>query len=161
VKGDFDDQTLEMIAESGCKFCFMHSLSIPPHPDMILPLDQRPIELLKEWGEIRIERLMKLGFAAEDIIFDPGIGFGKSPHQNMEILRCTDELKVLGVPIMIGHSRKSYIRSFSAEEAHNRDIETIAISLALKDKVDFLRVHNVHDHMRSFVAHEIFYSGKS
>ena len=57
---------------------------------------------------------------------------------------------------MIGHSRKTYINAFSQVNASDRDIETIAISSTLKGKVDFLRVHNVEDHMRFLVAHENF-----
>jgi 2-amino-4-hydroxy-6-hydroxymethyldihydropteridine diphosphokinase/dihydropteroate synthase len=154
VKGKFDDETLKMIAQSGCKFCCMHSLSIPPSPEKILPLDQNPMNLLKEWGIKLIDRLLGLGFSQENIILDPGIGFGKSAYQNIEILRNVGELKDLGTKVMVGHSRKSYIGSFSSAHAKDRDIETIATSLALKNKVDFLRVHNVKDHMRFFVSYE-------
>ena len=77
-------------------------------------------------------------------------------YQSIEILQNIKELKDLGIKVMIGHSRKSYINAFSQAIAFNRDIETIAISSILKGKVDFLRVHNVEDHMKFLVAHEIF-----
>ena len=160
VKGEFDDYTLSAIANAGCKFCFMHSIGIPPNQDKIIPSNQRSINVIIEWGKYFIERLLKLGFSLESIILDPGIGFGKSAYQNIELLRCAAELKQLGALVMIGHSRKSYIQAFSSEvTANERDIETIALSLALKDKVDFLRVHNVKDHMRAFVAHDIVNGG--
>ena len=58
---------------------------------------------------------------------------------------------------MTGRIKKKYIQAFSEEaNAHDRDIETIAISLAIAGKVDFLRVHNVRDHMRALVAHSVF-----
>lgn len=160
VKGDFDDKSLQLLANAGCKFCFTHSLGVPPRPDKIMPLNQSPINLIKEWGKRSIDRLLKLGFSLNSIILDPGIGFGKSLYQNIEILRHIEELKEVGVPIMSGHSRKSYIKGFSLESADKRDIETIAISLFLKDKVDFLRIHNVKDHMRALVAHEVCSQGK-
>jgi 2-amino-4-hydroxy-6-hydroxymethyldihydropteridine diphosphokinase/dihydropteroate synthase len=138
----------------------MHSISIPPSKDRIIPSNQRPTEVIIEWGKYFIERLLKLGFSLESIILDPGIGFGKSAYQNIELLRYAAELKHLGALVMIGHSRKSYIQTFSSEaNASERDIETIALSLALKDKIDFLRVHNVKDHMRAFVAHDIANGG--
>ena len=138
----------------------MHSIGIPPNQDKIIPSNQRSINVIIEWGKYFIERLLKLGFSLESIILDPGIGFGKSAYQNIELLRCAAELKQLGALVMIGHSRKSYIQAFSSEvTASERDIETIALSLALKDKVDFLRVHNVKDHMRAFVAHDIVNEG--
>lgn len=157
VKGDFDNRTLKSIAEKGCKLCFMHSLSIPPNQELILSLEHRPISLIKEWGKQSIERLLNIGFFQENIIIDPGIGFGKSSYQNIEILRYVQELRSLDVQIMVGHSRKSYIQAFSTVDAKNRDIETIATSLALKDKVDFLRVHNVRNHMRFFTTYQNFH----
>jgi 2-amino-4-hydroxy-6-hydroxymethyldihydropteridine diphosphokinase / dihydropteroate synthase len=157
VKGDFDNRTLKSIAEKGCKLCFMHSLSIPPNQELILSLEHRPISLIKEWGKQSIKRLLNIGFSQENIILDPGIGFGKSSYQNIEILRYVQELRSLDVQIMVGHSRKSYIQAFSTVDAKNRDIETIATSLALKDKVDFLRVHNVRNHMRFFTTYQNFH----
>jgi 2-amino-4-hydroxy-6-hydroxymethyldihydropteridine diphosphokinase/dihydropteroate synthase len=159
VKGDFDDQTLQLIARHGSKFCAMHSLSIPPRRDKVLPSDQNPIDIIKTWGEQSIEKLMKLGFTADNIILDPGIGFGKSYAQNRKILQSVREFKKLGVQIMIGHSRKSFMQFFSSEKAAERDIETIAISFALKENIDFLRVHNIKDHIRFFAAHACFNPG--
>lgn len=156
VKGELDEDTLKFIAERNCKLCLMHSLSIPPTKEIIIPLAKRPIDVIKEWGKLSVDRLLNLGFSLDQIVLDPGIGFGKSIYQNIEILQNTQELKDLGAKVMIGHSRKSYINAFSQTSAANRDIETIAISSALKGKVDFLRVHNVADHMRFLVVHENF-----
>ncbi len=158
VKGKLDDDTLKFLAKKNCKLCLMHSLSVPPLEEMIIPLEKRPMDVIKEWGKFSIDRLLGLGFSLDQIILDPGIGFGKSIHQNIEILRNVQELKELGAKVMIGHSRKSYINAFSQVDAANRDIETIAISSVIKGKVDFLRVHNVEDHMRFLVAHENFNS---
>lgn len=158
VKGDFDDESLRAIANSGCKFCLMHSLTLPPHENHVIPQSVDPVDYLLKWGEISLKRLRKLGFSNETIILDPGIGFGKTPCQNIEILRNIEKLRDLGCKIMVGHSRKSYIQAFSEEfHAHHRDLETIAISLALADKVDFLRVHTVRDHMKALVAHSLFH----
>lgn len=147
-----DDDTLRTIADHGCKLCLMHSLSIPPSKDKVLPLHINPIDFIERWGKNFIERLIKLGFSSENIILDPGIGFGKTPQQNINLLRCIEKLKALGVSILLGHSRKSYMDFFCKKQASQRDVETIALSLLLKDKVDFLRVHDVEGHMRAFVA---------
>ena len=156
VRGNFDDHTLSTIAEAGCKFCLMHSLTIPPSRAHVVPLALNLTDYLLTWGEKSIDKLLTLGFALEDIILDPGIGFGKTAYQNIEILRHVEHLKALGCLIMIGHSRKSYMAAFSSEvNAYARDLETIGISLRIKDKVDFLRVHNVKDHMKALVAHHI------
>ena len=156
VKGEFDNESLKKIARSGCKFCLMHSITIPPKKDHMIPLNEDPLDYLLKWGKNSLNKLENLGFSKENIILDPGIGFGKTPYQNIHILKHLKKLKSLGCQIMIGHSRKSYILAISHElEAHNRDPETIAISLALADHADFLRVHNVADHMKALVAHSL------
>ncbi|MDR2831622.1 MAG: dihydropteroate synthase [Rickettsiales bacterium] len=152
VKGDLDDNTLKAIASSGCGIVIMHSLSIPPHKDNIIPSDTDPISIINHWAEKSINRLLALGFDKSSIIIDPGIGFGKSLYQNIWLLRNIEALQNFGCKVLVGHSRKSFISSFSTESSFNRDLETIAVSSALHNKVDFLRVHNVYDHMRFFVA---------
>lgn len=155
VKGDFDDESLRAIADHGCQFCLMHSLSIPPNKNHI-PSSIDPLDYLLEWGERSLAKLSKLGFARENIILDPGIGFGKNPYQSISILKNIHRFKNLECKMMIGHSRKSYIQAFSKEaNPCNRDIETIAISLAIAHKADFLRVHNVRDHVKAMVAHHL------
>ncbi|WP_353282702.1 dihydropteroate synthase [Wolbachia endosymbiont (group A) of Pogonocherus hispidulus] len=152
VKGDLDDNTLKAIASSGCGIVIMHSLSIPPHKDNIIPGDIDSVSTINHWAERNINRLLALGFDQSSIIIDPGIGFGKSLYQNIWLLRNIEALQSFGCKVLVGHSRKSFISSFSTEPIFNRDLETIALSSALHNKVDFLRVHNVRDHMRFFVA---------
>ncbi len=151
-KGDLDDNTLKAVASSGCSIVIMHSLSIPPHKDNVIPGDTDSIDTINHWIEKSINRLLNLGFNESSIIIDPGIGFGKSLYQNIWILRNIEALQSFGCKVLVGHSRKSFISSFSTEPVFNRDLETIALSSALHNKVDFLRVHNVRDHMRFFVA---------
>ncbi|WP_265021458.1 dihydropteroate synthase [Wolbachia endosymbiont (group A) of Icerya purchasi] len=151
-KGDLDDNTLKAIASSGCSIVIMHSLSIPPYSDNIILSDIDPIDTINNWAERNINRLLALGFDQSSIIIDPGIGFGKSLYQNIWILRNIEALQSFGCKVLVGHSRKSFIPSFSTEPVFKGDLETIALSSALHNKVDFLRVHNVRDHMRFFVA---------
>uniref|UniRef100_A0A1A9VKC8 Pterin-binding domain-containing protein n=1 Tax=Glossina austeni TaxID=7395 RepID=A0A1A9VKC8_GLOAU len=151
-KEALDNNTLKAIASNGCSIVIMHSLSIPPHRDNIIPGDTDPIDIINNWAEKSISRLLTLGFDQSSIIIDPGIGFGKSLYQNIWLLRNIEALRSFGCKVLVGHSRKSFISSFSTEPVFNRDLETIALSSALHNKVDFLRVHNVRDHMRFFVA---------
>lgn len=154
-KGDLSSNTLKEVASSGCSVVIMHSLSIPPHKDNIIPHDIDPIDIINNWAEESINRLLALGFDESSIIIDPGIGFGKSMYQNIQILRSIETLQNFGCKVLVGHSRKSFISSFSIESSSNRDLETIATSAILQNKVDFLRVHNVRDHMRFFVAQAV------
>uniref|UniRef100_A0AAU7YMN2 Dihydropteroate synthase n=1 Tax=Wolbachia endosymbiont of Oeneis ivallda TaxID=3171168 RepID=A0AAU7YMN2_9RICK len=154
-KGDLSSNTLKEVASSGCNVVIMHSLSIPPHKDNIIPHDIDPIDIINNWAEESINRLLDLGFDENSIIIDPGIGFGKSMYQNIQILRSIETLQNFGCKVLVGHSRKSFISSFSIESPSNRDLETIATSAILQNKVDFLRVHNVREHMRFFVAQAV------
>jgi len=160
VTGNLEDDILQEISAAGCKILTMHSLSVPPSPANILPHAQEggAISLLKEWGRGAFERMQRLGFSAEDIILDPGIGFGKSIYQNLALIRQMQELQELqelGVSILVGHSRKSFIFGLSTAPAKERDIETMVMSGNLASKVDFIRVHNVYDHHRALIANQL------
>lgn len=157
VSGMLDDETLRQVIMAGSRYCVMHSVCIPPRASDIIPTNMRPLDYLLHWGKLQISRLLKLGFNRNDIILDPGVGFGKTFYQNIDILQNIDELKSLNTLVMMGHSRKSYISAFSLEgDACDRDVETISLSLALQSKVDFLRVHNVRDHMKALVSSNIY-----
>jgi len=61
-------------------------------------------------SKYRCPKLKEAGYRSEEnIIIDPGIGFGKNPEDNLEIIKRLDELKILGKPILVGISRKSFI----------------------------------------------------
>jgi len=86
----------------------------------------------------------KAGVPNENIIIDPGIGFGKTWHQDIEIIRRLQELKVMGFPILVGTSRKSMIKMVLNLPANQRvegTAATVAISIA--NGADIVRVHDV------------------
>ncbi len=89
------------------------------------------------------------GVRAENIIIDPGIGFGKTLEQNLEIIRRLVELKLLGKPILLGTSRKSLIGGvldLSAELRLEGTAATVAIGIA--NGADIIRVHDVEQMVR-------------
>lgn len=152
VKGDLSEDTLKAIADKGCNIAVMHSLAVPARKDIRISDDVPSIVTVMDWAKNKIDRLMKCGFSLDKIIVDPGIGFSKSPYQDISLLRDVGQMKELGCQILVGHSRKFFMTSFTDNPPSERDMETIAVSQVLQDKVDFLRVHNVKDHMRFFVA---------
>lgn len=89
--------------------------------------------------EVRLRR--------ENIIFDPGIGFGKTQEQNLEILRRLEELKVIDgmeYPLLLGVSRKSVIGYSIGLDVNNRDEATGALCvIGISKGVDIVRIHNV------------------
>jgi len=145
VSGKLKSSTLHQISASGCKICVMHSLSIPPQKNENI---ENPWETIDQWCQQQIEKLTQCGFELKDIVLDPGFGFGKTPYQTGFMLKTIEHLNHWNCPILIGHSRKSFYNILSAHEASQRDIETLAVSQFLKDKVTYLRVHNVALHQR-------------
>jgi dihydropteroate synthase len=96
-----------------------------------------------------VELALRLGVTWENIIIDPGIGFGKSWRQELEIIRRLDELQGLGRPILIGPSRKSFIGmvlDLPADERLEGTAATIAIGIA--KGADMVRVHDVQQMVR-------------
>jgi len=92
------------------------------------------------------DRALDAGINREKIIVDPGIGFGKTLAHNLEILNRLEEFKVLGQPIMVGTSRKSFLGKILDAPAGERVFGTVASSvLAVKNGAHIVRVHDVRE----------------
>ena len=106
--------------------------------------DGQVIERILSWFSKQIDLLLKAGLKKEQIILDPGIGFGKTPSQTKIILKEIERFKGLGYPILIGHSRKaSAMPPVKHLPPSQRDLETAYLSKYLAHKkINFLRVHN-------------------
>lgn len=106
-------------------------------------------DVVKEIGNYFSERVKRLTkFGVEDIIIDPGFGFGKNLDHNYELLNRLDSFKVFQLPVMVGLSRKSMIwkaLEITPETALNGT--TVANTLALMGGADILRVHDVKEAM--------------
>ena len=106
------------------------------------------------WCQQQVDRLIRCGFELKDIILDPGIGFGNTPYQAGSLFKTIAQMKHLGCKVLLGHSRKSCYNVLGTYEPQDRDLETVAISLLLKNKVDYFRVHNIAQHQRAFAAQQ-------
>ncbi len=139
----FEAPTLaSLAARSGCRLVVMHSLGVPPTADRTLDPTRDPLEQVLAWGRRKLEKLGGLGVPPERIVLDPGIGFGKTPAQNLELLERVDELHALGVSLLVGHSRKRFLDPSSRMPADERDLETALVTARLaRSGVDYLRVH--------------------
>lgn len=87
----------------------------------------------------------------EQVILDPGIGFGKTTTHNLELIRRLDEIVALGHPVMIGTSRKRFIGEITgAAQPYSRLSGTLAANLAALDRgAHIIRVHDVNEHVRA------------
>ena len=109
--------------------------------------DPRYVDVVSEVRDYLAERvnsLVQAGIAMERIVVDPGVGFGKTAQQNVQILSSIDRIRVLNRPILIGHSRKRFLQKVIGRTVDERLFGTIGVSVALASQyVDILRVHDV------------------
>ena len=93
-----------------------------------------------------IDLAMKSGIKKENIILDPGIGFGKTAEQNINVIKNLEAFIDLGQPLLIGTSRKSFIGHVLDVPIENRLEGTAAtVALAINSGVDIVRVHDVKE----------------
>lgn len=144
VTGLQDIAMRRLVAEAKVDCVVMHHIRIPEDRKHVLPRNEDPVKAVYEWGAKQLEMLEKSGIAREKIIFDPGIGFGKTAEHSFTLIQQIDRFADLGARILVGHSRKTFLSRFTDQVFSNRDVETLAITLYLaKHKVDYLRVHDV------------------
>jgi dihydropteroate synthase len=97
-----------------------------------------------DYNENRIKVCLEAGIDPLSIIVDPGIGFGKDLEGNLSLIKHIKEFSSLGFPVMLGHSRKSFIGKVLDSEVQDREEGTDAVtSWAALQQVDIVRVHNV------------------
>jgi dihydropteroate synthase len=130
-------------ADRGAGLVLMH-MQGNPRTMQDDPTYEDVVDEVKAFLSERVEAALVAGVAKERIWLDPGIGFGKNLEHNLELLRRLGELRELGMPLVVGTSRKSFIGKIDGSEAEGRIGGTIASSVfALAEGADVLRVHDV------------------
>lgn len=121
----------------------MHS-----RPRRELPLAQD----IQSFYQEKVQLCQEYGISQERLCFDPGIGFGKGPQENQEILANPDAFRFENLPLLYGVSRKRTIGALTGEkEPMERDFGSVAASLFSADKgVEIVRVHNVKGMKQTF-----------
>ncbi len=161
VTGLHDPELANLAASSGVDVVIMHSLSIPPDKDKVLT-GEDPIADILRWGKKKILELAAQGIGRGRLILDPGIGFGKTAQQSWQILREISRLKDLGVRLLIGHSRKSFLSLCTDAAAAERDPETSIVSSFLDlNGVDYLRIHDSESTIRALRTARLCYSSRT
>lgn len=132
----------------------MHSLTVPARKDVLMDKKGAIIDDLLRWRDSLLKELSPR-ISQDKIIIDPGIGFGKSPMQSMELLQGAHRFLQEPSLYLFGHSRKSFYNLWSERPFADRDLETVGSSLLLQQRgVDILRVHNIEDHHRALFSFE-------
>ncbi len=139
---EYDEKMPDVIAKYNAKVIIQHTKGTPENMQDA-PVYKNLMDEIYMSLKNKIDLALSKGVKRENIIIDPGIGFGKTREDNFEIISRIEELYGLGCPVMLGISRKSLL---NMPDAGNdlKDIYTVALNfLAVNKKVDFLRVHNV------------------
>ena len=139
----FDPDMAGVAAESGAPLIVMHMKGTPGD----MQEDPRYEDLI---GEIRafleevVRAAVQAGVRREQILIDPGIGFGKTFDHNLQLIRDLDRLSVVGRPLVLGCSRKAFVGHILGKEADDRDPGTMAaVAAGVLNGAHVVRVHNV------------------
>jgi len=144
VSGFVDPNMRALAAGSSVKCVVMHNLGVPAQKNVVLASYPNICEQILDWTEQRFDELLDAGVDANQLIFDIGIGFGKTSQQSIFLLKNIKQFRRLNCPILVGHSRKSFLNLITEKSFPDRDFETAMVSYQLAAQgVNYLRVHNV------------------
>jgi len=141
--GDADSKMFLIVEDLNVPYIMMHMKGDPRTMQDNTVYEDVVADILKWLGE-RIFKLKSAG--VKDIIIDPGFGFGKTVDHNFELLRRLGDFSIVGLPVLVGVSRKSMIwktLNITADEALNGT--TAMNAVALVNGADILRVHDVKE----------------
>lgn len=137
-----DKAMAKVIADSGLPCCLMHNREKAEYESFMKEVTDDLVETLRLAHEA--------GIPDDKIILDPGVGFGKTYDNNLEVINRLDELKVLGYPILLGASRKSVVGMTLNLPSNQRVEGTIVTTvLAVIKGCAFVRVHDIIENGRA------------
>ena len=149
-----DPDLVEVVAESGAFLCLMHmqgeprTMQVAPHYDDVVA---EVVAFLEE----RLAFAVSPGVVEDRICLDPGIGFGKTPDQNLELIRRLDAIVALGRPVLVGLSRKSTFGKALGDPTARIASEGASVGAAVAAfarGASIFRVHDVRAHVEALAA---------
>jgi dihydropteroate synthase len=142
----FDSEMARLAASSGAPVCLMHAPSDPKTMQQNAQYEDVLLDVY-DYLAARVDFALSQGILRQNIIVDPGIGFGKTLAHNLTLLRGIAVFHSLGCPMLLGASRKRFIGTISgAEKAQDRIAGSVAVALAAAGQgAQILRVHDVRE----------------
>jgi dihydropteroate synthase len=149
-----DPELAGVVADGGVYLCLMHMRGEPrtmqtdPHYDDV-------VSEVKAFLEERLAFAVSHGIREELVCLDPGIGFGKTPEHNLELVRRLDELVAIGRPVLVGFSRKSTLGKLMGDPDARvgSTAASVGIGVAAYERgAAILRVHDVREHVEALRA---------
>ncbi len=150
-----DPRMAAVVAEVGCPVVLMHMQGEPK----TMQSEPRYADVVREVGDFlrsRAEHAVEAGVRRENVVVDPGIGFGKTVDHNLALLRNLKSVVDLGFAVLVGASRKRFIGSITGvEEAAERVFGTVATTvLAYERGATLFRVHDVRANCEALAVAE-------
>jgi dihydropteroate synthase len=152
LRGDPD--LAGVVAEAGAYLCLMHMRGEP----RTMQLDPRYDDVAGEVAAFLEERLafaVSQGIPEERVCLDPGFGFGKTPAQNVELVRRLDAIAALGRPVLVGLSRKSTLGKLLGDETATTGTAAASVGAAVaafERGASIFRVHDVREHVEALTV---------
>ncbi len=148
----FDSRMIDVCCEHLCGVICMHIQGTP----QTMQNEPRYRDVVEELCDHFCERLIALeraGIPQERVVLDPGVGFGKTAQNNLEILSNIARFRQLGRPVLIGHSRKRFLQKGTGISEVERLFGTVGVSIGLaQQRADILRVHDVAANRDAIIA---------
>ncbi|HEU5489445.1 MAG TPA: dihydropteroate synthase, partial [Gaiellaceae bacterium] len=157
-----DPAMVEVIADADAYVCLMH-MQGSPRTMQVAPSYDDVVGDVFAFLEERVAFAVEHGVREDRICVDPGIGFGKTPDQNLELLRCLDELKALGRPVLVGVSRKSTLEKVVGDAGATRAgvAASVAAAVAAFDRgATMIRAHDVGETVEALAVAAAVERGK-
>ena len=129
-------------AEYDVPVVVMHSINTPVDPDSDIHYDDVVQDVIDQLTE-RVLLAEKAGLDREQVLVDPGIGFGKTAAESFELLERLGEFRALDCPILVGHSHKSLFGLVGEDPGDCLDATIAGTALAAERGADVVRVHDV------------------
>jgi dihydropteroate synthase len=149
-----DPELAGVVAEAGCYLCLMHMRG-EPRTMQESPVYDDVVAEVKRFLAERLEAAVAAGVDERLVVLDPGIGFGKTPEHNFELVRRLGELAELGRPLLVGFSRKSSLGKLLGDPTARTGSTAASVGVAVaafERGASILRVHDVREHVEALAA---------
>ncbi|MBI1345406.1 dihydropteroate synthase [bacterium] len=148
----FDPEMVSVCCESRAGVVCMHMQGTPQTMQQA-PTYTDVVREICDFFSHREHELVQQGLSSEQLVWDPGVGFGKTAAHNVAILSAVDKFRELGRPVLIGHSRKRFLQRVIGRAVDERQYGTLGVSLGVAAQgADIIRVHDVAAHRDALVA---------
>ena len=149
-----DPELAGVVADAGAFLCLMH-MQGEPRTMQDAPRYADVVDDVASFLEERVAFAVAQGIPEDQICVDPGIGFGKTPDQNLELVRRLDRIVAIGRPVLVGLSRKSTLGRVLGDPQARRgtDAASVGAAVAAFDRgATLFRVHDVRAHVEALAA---------